>query len=101
MAIEEVKSSATESGRYDDTKGAQAIATGSSTSLSDNEPRRATVPSDCAFDTTEDPELYKPIASYEGAHRWDPNIEWTEKEEKDIVRKVICSDSIDVRARGN
>lgn len=101
MAIEKVKSSAMESGRYDDTKGAQAVATGSSTSLSDDKPRRATVPSDCAFDTTEDPELYKPITSYEGAHRWDPNFEWTEKDEKDIVRKVICSDSIDVRARGN
>ena len=31
---------------------------------------------------------YKPIDTYEGRHRWDPNAEWTEKEEKHIVRKV-------------
>lgn len=97
MAIEEVKPPVTEVGRHDDTKGAQAVATGSSTSLSDDEPRRATAPTDCAFDATEDPELYRPIASYEGAHRWDPNYEWTEQEEKRLVRKVIYTEDRDVQ----
>ena len=73
MAIEEVKSPATGLGQDTDAKAAQAVATGYSTSLSDDEPRLAKAPSDCAFDATEDPELYKPIATYEGAHRWDPS----------------------------
>ncbi|KAL2105346.1 hypothetical protein VUR80DRAFT_8526 [Thermomyces stellatus] len=37
---------------------------------------------------------YRPIPEYEGLHRWDPNAEWTEKEEKRLVRKLdyrICS----------
>lgn len=88
MAIEEAKSPATGPGHDDDAKGAQAVVTGYSTSLSDDEPRLAKAPSDCAFDATEDPELYKPIATYEGAHRWDPNFEWTEQEEKRMIRKV-------------
>ena len=41
-----------------------------------------------AFDTSEDPRYYKPIPTYEGFHRWDPDFEWTEEEEKKIVRKV-------------
>ncbi|ROV97086.1 hypothetical protein VMCG_07453 [Cytospora schulzeri] len=39
-------------------------------------------------------ESYKPIAEYEGAHRWDPSFEWTEKEETKLVRRLdykICS----------
>lgn len=32
--------------------------------------------------------FYKPIAEYEGAHRYDPAAEWTEVEEKRIVKKV-------------
>ncbi|MCJ1330870.1 hypothetical protein MMC10_007557 [Thelotrema lepadinum] len=32
--------------------------------------------------------FYKPIDTYEGIHRLDPNAEWTEKEEKLIVRKL-------------
>jgi hypothetical protein len=37
-------------------------------------------------------ESYKPIAKYEGAHRWDPSFEWTQKEETRLVRRVslIC-----------
>ena len=31
---------------------------------------------------------YKPIDTYEGRHRWDPNAEWTPEEEKRIIRKV-------------
>jgi hypothetical protein len=33
-------------------------------------------------------ELYEPIPEYEGRHRYDPGAEWTEKEEKRLVRKV-------------
>jgi hypothetical protein len=34
-------------------------------------------------------EFYEPIAEYEGRHRYDPLAEWTEKEEKLLVRRVI------------
>lgn len=33
-------------------------------------------------------ELYEPIPEYEGRHRYDPTAEWTEKEEKKLVRRV-------------
>lgn len=33
-------------------------------------------------------EYYEPIAEYEGRHRYDPTAEWTDKEEKRLVRKV-------------
>ncbi|KAJ5781261.1 hypothetical protein N7457_006421 [Penicillium paradoxum] len=39
-------------------------------------------------------EFYKPIDKYEGKHRYDPTAEWTEKEEKKLVRRLdykICS----------
>ncbi|CAI7661381.1 unnamed protein product [Penicillium bialowiezense] len=39
-------------------------------------------------------ELYAPIPEYEGKHRYDPTAEWTEKEEKVLVRRLdyrICS----------
>ncbi|KAH8651446.1 major facilitator superfamily domain-containing protein [Xylariales sp. PMI_506] len=39
-------------------------------------------------------ELYRPISNYEGAHRYDPKFEWTEQEEKKLIRKLdwkICS----------
>ncbi|KAM0332511.1 hypothetical protein ACHAQA_002794 [Verticillium albo-atrum] len=38
--------------------------------------------------------LYEPIPEYEGRHRYDPTAEWTEKEEKKLVRRLdwrICS----------
>jgi hypothetical protein len=41
-----------------------------------------------AFEMTEDVRYYKPIDSYEGIHRWDPDFEWEESEEKKIIRKV-------------
>jgi hypothetical protein len=41
-----------------------------------------------AFETREGHHHYRPIDSYEGIHRWDPEFEWTEEEEKKIVRKV-------------
>ena len=31
---------------------------------------------------------YEPIAKYEGKHRYDPKIEWTEGEEKRLIRRV-------------
>lgn len=37
---------------------------------------------------------YKPVAGYEGEHRFDPEAEWTDAEEAIIVRKIdyrICS----------
>lgn len=34
-------------------------------------------------------EFYEPIPEYEGRHRYDPLAEWTEKEEKQLVRRVI------------
>ncbi|XP_014560121.1 hypothetical protein COCVIDRAFT_12992 [Bipolaris victoriae FI3] len=37
---------------------------------------------------------YKPITTYEGIHRYDPDFEWEPAEEKRIVRKIdirICS----------
>lgn len=43
---------------------------------------------EATFDMTEDIRHYKPIDSYEGIHRWDPDFQWEEWEEKKIVRKV-------------
>lgn len=40
------------------------------------------------FDATEDHHFYRPIDSYEGIHRWDPDFKWTQEEERRIVRKV-------------
>lgn len=40
------------------------------------------------FEASEGHHFYRPIDSYEGLHRWDPNFQWTESEEKKIVRKV-------------
>ena len=31
---------------------------------------------------------YEPIAKYEGKHRYDPKFEWTEGEEKRLIRRV-------------
>ena len=40
------------------------------------------------FETDSLEEFYKPIESYEGYHRYDPNFVWEEKEEKRVVRRV-------------
>ncbi|KAJ5660593.1 Major facilitator superfamily domain general substrate transporter [Penicillium longicatenatum] len=40
------------------------------------------------FQVKEGYEFYRPIDSYEGIHRWDPKFEWTQEEEKKIVRKI-------------
>lgn len=50
--------------------------------------RRRVVGVDSTFDQSEDIRYYKPIETYEGLHRWDPEFEWDEKEEKKLVRKV-------------
>lgn len=34
---------------------------------------------------------YAPIDAYEGRHRWDPNAQWTEAEEKKLVRRVSAT----------
>jgi hypothetical protein len=36
-------------------------------------------------------EHYKPIESYEGYHRYDPQYTWTHEEEKKVIRKVNSS----------
>lgn len=40
------------------------------------------------FETESLEQFYKPIDSYEGAHRFDPKFEWEKKEERRVVRKV-------------
>ncbi|KAI1849709.1 hypothetical protein JX266_004658 [Neoarthrinium moseri] len=38
--------------------------------------------------------FYAPIGKYEGAHRYDPNVQWSDLEEKQLIRKLdfkICS----------
>jgi len=47
-----------------------------------------------AFATGGQTRYYEPIDSYEGKHRWDPKAEWTEQEEKKVIRKLdykICA----------
>ena len=46
-----------------------------------------------AFEIREGHHLYRPIDGYEGLHRWDPNFEWTDEEEKKIVRKAYSNSS--------
>ncbi|KAI9757713.1 MAG: hypothetical protein M4579_003338 [Chaenotheca gracillima] len=39
-------------------------------------------------------QYYRPIDTYEGIHRFDPKAQWTEKEEKKLIRKLdyrICT----------
>ncbi|KAJ5087567.1 hypothetical protein N7456_011183 [Penicillium angulare] len=46
------------------------------------------------FEATEDHSFYRPIDGYEGLHRWDPDFQWTEQEEKRIVRMIdarVCT----------
>ncbi|KAI9927815.1 hypothetical protein AWENTII_012536 [Aspergillus wentii] len=94
MAIEETNTPGAGQESYD-SKGPRNVttATGSSSSSSIYEPR-TTKGFDSAFDSTEDPRFYKPIDTYEGIHRWDPEFEWTEQEETKIIRKIdlrVCT----------
>ncbi|KAJ6086799.1 hypothetical protein N7467_005713 [Penicillium canescens] len=46
------------------------------------------------FEGADSHHLFRPIDSYEGLHRWDPDFQWTEQEEKKIVRKIdirVCT----------
>jgi hypothetical protein len=87
MTVEEVKSTAAKDGL--DSKATGRISSAeSSSSDSFTGPRAYSKQIDSAFDTTEDPRFYKPIPEYEGIHRWDPDFEWTEDEEKAVVKKV-------------
>jgi hypothetical protein len=36
---------------------------------------------------------YRPVDSYEGIHRYDPDFVWEKGEEKRLVRKVRCATS--------
>jgi len=86
MTTEETKNVSTGAGDYDAKVAPQIASTSDDSSFTD---RRGPVKSDdCAFDTTEDPRYYKPIPEYEGIHRWDPDFDWTEEEEKAVVKKV-------------
>lgn len=40
------------------------------------------------WDTTSIHSHVKPIDTYEGLHRWDPEFQWDKKEEQRVVRKV-------------
>ncbi|BAE56412.1 permease of the major facilitator superfamily [Aspergillus flavus] len=76
----------------DDSK--QVSAGSSSETLPVAAPKRVKDISEGAFDTTEDPRFYKPIDDYEGIHRWDPDFEWGEQEEKKLIRKIdlrVCT----------
>lgn len=87
MAIEETKEAIPATKEYDTKAVPQVSSTSDSDSSSSLGGRRGVI-KDCAFDTTEDPRYYKPIPEYEGYHRWDPEYEWTEEEEKAVVKKV-------------
>lgn len=68
----------------------------SSTSESSQEDPRGEVKNIESTFGLDDPRYSKPIPEYEGAHRWDPEFDWTEKEEKAIVRKVCCEAPVNV-----
>jgi hypothetical protein len=92
MTIEEAKNLGPSPEDYDTKVVPQVSSTSDSKSSSSFSGRQGYIKSiDCAFDTTEDPRYYKPIPEYEGIHRWDPDFEWTEEEEKAVVKKVCRS----------
>jgi hypothetical protein len=43
------------------------------------------------FESPEALDIYKPVAGYEGTHRFDASATWTQEEEKKLVRKVCSS----------
>ena len=40
------------------------------------------------YDAGGDERFYRPIDTYEGRHRYDPDFQWRPEEEKKLVRKV-------------
>jgi hypothetical protein len=40
------------------------------------------------YETEDAKEIYKPIAGYEGSHRFDPAFQWDPAEERKLVRTV-------------
>lgn len=88
MAIEEVKNTGSDAHGTESKLQPRVSSAESSSSSTYDGPRAQAKYTDCTFDTTEDPHFYKPIPEYEGAHRWDPDFEWTEEEEKAVVKKV-------------
>ncbi|CEJ91846.1 Putative Phthalate transporter [[Torrubiella] hemipterigena] len=68
--------------------------TGSDIEDSANTPTTTVITNSTVFASGGDVKLYEPIDEYEGKHRYDPSAQWTEKEEKVLVRKMdwrICS----------
>lgn len=78
--------------QFVDLKGLEnvAVSTGYSTDSDLAGRERSRFADEPTFEMTEDVSFYKPIDTYEGVHRWDPEFEWSPEEEKKIVRKV-CS----------
>ncbi|OGE54228.1 hypothetical protein PENARI_c006G05855 [Penicillium arizonense] len=92
MTVEEVKSTVPNEDL--DSKATGKVSSTESSSSSIDGPVAYSKQIDSTFDTTEDPRFYKPIPEYEGIHRWDPDFEWTEAEEKAVVRKIdwrVCT----------
>lgn len=99
MTVEEANKTAFDAERFG-SKATPRVSSAESSSSSTYDGPQAKQ-TDCAFDTTEDPRFYKPIPEYEGAHRWDPDFEWTEQEEKAVVKKVRVIQTIKYCTRSN
>lgn len=88
MTIDETTYGGNRAGDPDTKVYVPRVSSTSESSLED--PRGEVKTIECTFGSTDDPRYSKPIPEYEGAHRWDPEFDWTEEEEKAIVRKVCC-----------
>jgi hypothetical protein len=76
-------------GEFPKSKGFKNVGTAPEFSSFD-ERERSIASNDVVFDATEDVRHYKPIDTYEGIHRWDPDFEWEREEEEKIVKKVTA-----------
>ncbi|KAH6695358.1 major facilitator superfamily domain-containing protein [Plectosphaerella plurivora] len=75
-------------------QGSQKRVESDSDSPRDIEARVVKAKGDIVFAGGASDRLYEPIPEYEGRHRYDPTAEWTEEEEKKLVKKLdwrICS----------
>lgn len=74
---------------YEDIKEAAlpstAVPVSGTSSLTDEETKQ---PRSDTYAEGGQTKFYEPIPEYEGRHRWDPHAEWSEAEEKKLVRKV-------------